>query len=140
MTKEFKQISNVFPAGEYYIGDFCYLLDSEDYDDIVCAFQYDNVPYQYKKFNFLFGNTAHGDGNYPDNQRLDNWYAVDSGTIGIINLPTKSLKQQAKELVKENLANIVEFNAPFGVHCEDGIFYFGHIMIDTDYSEEYEDD
>ena len=140
MTKEFKQISSVFPAGEYYIGDFCYLLDSEDYDDIVCSFQYDNEPYQYKKFNFLFGNTAYGDGRYSDNQG-NSYYSVDSGTIGIINLPTKKLKQQAKELMKDGSANIVKFDQPFSVHCGDGIFFFGYIMIDTkSEDEDYEDD
>ena len=90
------QISNVFPAGEYYIGDFCYLLDDEDYYEIVCSFQYDNVPHQYKKFNFLFGNTVHGDGKYSDNKG-NSCYSADSGTIGIINLPTKKLKEQAEK-------------------------------------------
>ena len=130
MNKEFKQIGNVFPAGEYYIGDFCYLLDSEDYDDIVCSFQYDNEPYQYKKFNFLFGNTAYGDGQYSDNQG-NSCYSVDSGTIGIINLPTKKLQQTAKELMKDNNANIVKFDAPFEVYCRKGVFTFGSIIINT---------
>ena len=141
MTKEFKQISNVFPAGEYYIGDFCSLLDNEDYDEIVCSFLYDGEPYQYKKFNFLFGGTAHGDGQYSDNQG-NSCYSVDSGTIGIINLPTKKLQQQAKELTERGHANIIKFDKPFTVYYGHGVFYFGDIMIDTDCNEDedYEDD
>ena len=141
MTREFKQINNVFPAGEYYIGDFCYLLDNEDYDEIVCSFLYDGDPYQYKKFNFLFGGTAHGDGQYSDNQG-NSCYSVDSGTIGIINLPTKKLKEQAKELMKRVSANIIKFDKPFTVYYGHGVFYFGDIMIDTDCNEDeaYEDD
>ena len=141
MTKDFKQISNVFPAGEYYIGDFCYLLDDEDYYEIVCSFLYDGEPYQYKKYNFLFGNTAHGDGQYSDNKG-NSCYSADSGTIGIINLPTKKLKEQAKELLRCRCANVVKFDEPFSVYCGDGIFYFGSIEINTEYSkdEDYEDD
>ena len=135
MTKDFKQISNVFPAGEYYIGDFCYLLDDEDYYEIVCSFQYDNVPHQYKKFNFLFGNTAHGDGLYSDNDG-NSCYSADSGTIGIINLPTKKLKEQAEKIMKNGSANIVKFDKSFTVYYGHGVFYFGDIMIDTDYNRD----
>ena len=135
MTKEFKQISNIFPAGEYYIGDFCYLLNDEDYANIICSFLYDDEPYQHKKFTFLFGNTAYGDGQYSDNQG-NSCYSVDSGTIGIINLPTKKLKEQAKELMKRGSANIIRFDKPFTVYYGHGVFYFGDIMIDTDYSED----
>ena len=137
MTKDFKQISNVFPAGEYYIGDFCYLLDNEDYDEIVCSFLYDDEPYQYKKFNFLFGGTAYGDGQYSDNQG-NSCYSVDSGTIGIINLPAEKLKEQATQLMSTYSANIVKFREPFSVHYDNGVFYYGHIIIDTDYSEDEE--
>lgn len=112
MTKEFKQISNVFPAGEYYIGDFCYLLNDEDYANIVYSRTMMNLINI--KFTFLFGNTAYHyrDGQYSDNQGY-NHYSADSGTIGIINLPTEKLQQTAKELMKDNNAIIIKFDAPF---------------------------
>lgn len=134
MSEEFKQISNVFPAGEYYVGDFCYLLNDEDYNNIICSFLYDDEPYQHKKFTFLFGNTAHGDGQYSDNQGY-NYYSADSGTIGIINLPTKKLQQTAKEVMKNNHANVIKFDAPFEVYCRKGVFTFGSIVINTDGEE-----
>lgn len=138
MIDGFEEISNMFPAGEYYIGDFCYLLDEQDYDAIVCSFKYDGVPHKYKDFVFLFADTAYGDGQYSDNQG-NSCYSVDSGTIGIINLPTEELKQKAKQLMKDNSANVVYFDTPFVVRVHDDVFMFGHVIIDTNDQDNYDD-
>lgn len=31
---------NKLPAGTYYVGDLCYILADDDYDEIVCSFEY----------------------------------------------------------------------------------------------------
>lgn len=129
MSNEFVEFDEQFPAGTYYIGDFCYILKEKDYDDIVCSFQYDEQPYQYKKFLFCFNNTAYGDGIYTD--QYGNKYAVDSGTIGIINITTKVMLKEANKLMKDGRANVVVFHKPFSVCCCNGVFEFGNIFIDT---------
>ncbi|WBF79576.1 hypothetical protein BNCALIDO_00187 [Aeromonas phage vB_AdhM_TS9] len=133
MNNEFVEYYEMFPAGTYYIGDFCYILKERDYEDIVCSFEYDEQPYKYKKFLFCFNNTAYGDGLYED--QYGNKYAVDSGTIGIINIATKVMLKEANKLVKDKLANVVTFDEPFYVSCCGGVFEFGNIKIDT--NEDY---
>lgn len=129
MNNEFVEYDEMFPAGTYYIGDFCYILKEKDYDDIVCSFEYDEQPYKYRKFLFCFNNTAYGDGLYGD--QYGNKYSVDSGTIGLINIATKVMLKEANKLVKDKLANVVTFDKPFHVCCCNGLFEFGNIVIDT---------
>lgn len=135
MNNEFVEYYEEFPAGTYYIGDFCYILNEKDYDEIVCSFQYDEQPYQYKKFLFCFNGTSYGDGLYKD--QYGNKYGVDSGTIGIINITTKTMLKEANKLVKDKLANVVTFEKPFQVCCNSGIFEFGHICIDTNDEDDF---
>lgn len=69
-----------FPAGTYYIGDLCYVLDDEVYEEVVCygqeGFQTNGV-YTVGHFS-----TYGGDGCYiGTNERT---YNVDAGIIGIV--------------------------------------------------------
>lgn len=129
MNNDFVEYYEMFPAGIYYIGDFCYILKDQDYQKIVCSFEYDEQAYQYKKFLFCFNGTTYGDGLYQD--QYGNKYGVDSGTIGIINITTKTMLKEANKLVKDKLANVVTFDKPFHVSCCNGLFEFGNIVIDT---------
>lgn len=70
-------------AGEYWVGDLCYVLDDVWLE--VCDLTLDGEEGEFTLKDgrkFALFNTAYGDGCYPDN--LGNMYGVDSGTIGCI--------------------------------------------------------
>lgn len=71
------------PAGTYYIGDLCYALSDDIYDNIFGGTGYCSGIYEEKatKRLFLVANTAYGDGEYPGSD--GNNFAVDAGIIGI---------------------------------------------------------
>lgn len=71
------------PAGTYYIGDLCYVLSDDIYDNIFGGMDYCSGIYEEKatKRLFIVGNTAYGDGEYPGSD--GNKFAVDAGIIGI---------------------------------------------------------
>jgi hypothetical protein len=128
--------------GKFYIGDLCYVMHKEW--DEVCDLTISGLRVLGGFFNLSDGRkfgmwiTAYGDGIYNDN--LGNCYPVDAGLIGIIAL------EDIDESEKENLSlgNIIAFDHPFEVECTNGIFKFGHIIIDTasydyEYGEDYAD-
>ena len=71
------------PAGTYYIGDLCYALGNDIYDNIFGGTGYCSGIYEEKatKRLFLVAGTAAGDGMYPGSD--GNEFAVDAGIIGI---------------------------------------------------------
>lgn len=124
-------------ADKYYIGDLCYILPNDAYDDIVCSFQYDDgCWHKVGKYRFAFGNTAYGDGIYNDNS--GNLYPVDAGIIGILCLKGTGLIKKAQSLMEESCCLVVEFDTEPEVGISDGVFMFEHIVIDTAHEEEDE--
>lgn len=113
-----------FKAGDYYVGDLCYVLSDEDYDSLV---DISNVNCQWegrlKGYPFFIGRTKYGDGVYVDNDNDE--YFVDSGTIGIV----------PEEMIDSNnradLGQIIEFSSEFEVSYDDGVFQFGDLLINT---------
>ena len=132
------RVSAKFPAGEYYIGDLCYVMHDEWNE--FCDLTIKGNDLLNGAFNLadgrrvFFGYTAYGDGSYPDN--LGNSYDVDAGLIGII--ATKDISQRDQDNLSDG--HVHRFDAPFYVSAEDGIFYFGNVRIDTAYEEEDEDE
>ena len=61
------KVIDELPSGQYYVGDLCYLLSDEDYDNIVLSFRYDNQSTIIEGVTSFHGFTAYGDGNYSDN-------------------------------------------------------------------------
>lgn len=132
------------PAGEYYIGDPCYVLH-EEWTEICDNFFFADKtnPYSCAQGEYTFvdgrrtfvGNTAYGDGTYSDN--IGNTYGVDAGCLGII------LLEDIDQTNPENYirgGNIHTFDKPFIANVLNGVFTFGSIIINTRDDEEEEDE
>lgn len=138
-----------FPAGEYYIGDLCYVMHAEwgEVCDLVFADAYDMVEGDLSLADgrrIFLASTAYGDGEYLDNG--SGVYPVDSGSIGIIAV------QDISDADRENISSgaVHTFENAFSITAQNGLFDFGGVVIDTayedseddeydDYDDEYED-
>lgn len=127
-------------AGKYYVGDLCYVLNDEDWDNVCALIIKDNQRLE-GEFElrdgrrFAIYGTTWGDGAYED--EFGKNYSVDSGTIGCI-----LLEDITKGEILESFGNIVEFHNDFETFEKDGIIHIGKIVIDTDpiYDEEEEEE
>jgi hypothetical protein len=129
---------HIFPAGEYYIGDPCYIIPDEDWDCVlkttnffgsteVGGTDFDDGLYHWNGRTCFTAFTKHGDGCY-GNRKGDAMVGVDSGTIGII--PFK--KEDEIEGLFYPYALLRTFGKKFLVWEEDGIFHFGSkVKINT---------
>ena len=133
------------PAGLYYIGDLCYVLHDEwdEVCDILFGDSEDNIipegEFTLKDGRrFALYSTAYGDGTYTDNE--GNTYGVDAGSIGCIRIEDIRLTEQNH--IK--LGTAITFTEPFHTSSDGSLLRFGHVTIDTDptndYDEETEDD
>jgi hypothetical protein len=125
-----------FPAGQYYVGDLCYVMhpEWEELCDIMLAEDEmidGELTVQNKRL--FIASTAYGDGNYADN--TGRTYGVDSGSLGIIAVENIA----ESELPNLNGGNVIEFTTDFIVTAQHGRFNFGGILIDTEYDEEYDE-
>lgn len=119
------------PAGTYWIGDLCYILD--DLWDEIC-----NMYSKHESETGTFGGeftlsdgrrfamygTRFGDGTYNDQSGHD--YGVDSGTLGCFPV-------SADDPVN-SLGRLVNFRNDFDTGYTDrdcSVIKFGHIQIDT---------
>lgn len=68
----------MLPAGTYYIGDICYVLDDDTYEEME---DIDGLCTNGEQIIGFFP-TAHGDGCYKDTKGRT--YCVDAGNIGIV--------------------------------------------------------
>ncbi len=74
------------PCGTYYVGDICYSLTDETYDNVWGgAHKYENGLFHVGalKLPFAVHATAYGDGVYPGSDGFD--YPVDAGVIGMVD-------------------------------------------------------
>jgi len=79
----------MMPAGEYYIGDLCYVMTSEEWLEVCDLTIQDSRliegEFQLKDGRkFAMYSTAYGDGTYYDHYGFS--YSVDSGSIGCIRM------------------------------------------------------
>ena len=125
------------PAGEYYIGDLCYVLSDEVYDTIFGGLGgYDSGLYKEKGTErfFLVDNTAYGDGLYHGNDGKE--FGVDAGIIGIC---PKSLCSK-----DGNGGQFYTFKEPVKCRFGKGKFEFRsgyiHLVIDTAGFDDDEDE
>jgi hypothetical protein len=125
-------------AGKYYIGDLCYVLSNEDWDE-VCELTINGNECLSGEFQFKDGrpfamyNTKYGDGVYRD--QFGNEYSVDSGTIGCI-LVDHITKREYDNL--NELGNIVDMEHEFDTCSSNGLIKISSTTIDT--AEEWEDE
>ena len=151
----FKSI-NILPAGTYYVGDPCYAVPDEWWQDVLeetgylglyatlesmkeNRYSYDGDLFgmwEYKGYTIAGASTKHGDGTYKDQN--GNCYGVDSGTIGVV--PVAMIRADDLLWIKAKPdGQIVTFPYSFTVtRAEDGMINVGHISIDTD--PDYEED
>ena len=126
-------------AGKYYVGDLCYVMDDDEWDQ-VCARTIKGNKFADGEFElndgrkFAIYGTSWGDGGYQD--YYGNEYSVDSGSIGCIKV--EDIKDVKDKIDIELLGNIVEFETDFvtgggrGTKGWNGIIQFGRIAIETD--------
>ena len=121
------RITTTLPAGEYYIGDLCYVLGDNVYDNIFGGTGYESGTYEEKGTGrvFVVNSTAYGDGMYPGSD--GNEFAVDAGIIGICS---KSL--MAKD---DGGGHMYTFDSPVRCKFRGGRFFFEsgykHLVVDT---------
>lgn len=128
-------------AGEYYIGDPCYILHEDQYDTLLDetdffmlgsvdrgGIMFDKATGKY--FSVL--GTKYGDGCYRGNNGFN--YGVDAGCIACIPVEMVSEPRYVEEVTAVN------FNRDFEVRYEDGLIVFGDVIINTDPDEDYDEE
>ena len=129
-----------FPAGEYYIGDLCYVMHAEwgEVCNLMFAAAGDDMvegdlPMADGR-NIFIASTEYGDGEYLDNR--SGVYPVDSGTIGVIAVKDISAAD------RENISSgtVYTFDSEFTITAQNGLFNIGGVEIDTSYADEDDED
>lgn len=123
------------PAGQYYIGDLCYVMSMAEKDELFqLQFKSDRAWYDPIPIIFTLNDgrilvnfqTQFGDGCYYDKNHKEYEFGVDSGHIGCIKIDDIQFSIPLN-------ATIVEFTQDF--ECskdpQSGVLCFGHIAIDT---------
>jgi hypothetical protein len=133
----------MMPAGEYYIGDLCYVMSEEEWDEF-CSITIQGNRCLDGEFvlsdgrRFATYGTAWGDGSYFDQHRHE--YAVDAGLIGCILI--KDIKIEKNNILE--LGNVVKIDYDFttsGGRDWNGVIHIGPIRIETnapDFDEDYD--
>ena len=124
----------MMPAGKYYVGDLCYVMNDDEWDQVCSVTIVDNKCID-GEFNlpdgrrFAMYGTAWGDGVYKD--LCDREFSVDSGTIGCIKVD--DIKTEKYEHIAE-LGNFIDFDSDFVTYGsrKEGVIQFGRIHINTD--------
>jgi hypothetical protein len=122
----------MMPAGKYYIGDLCYVMDSDEWDEF-CAITIQGNNCIDGEFElsdgrrFAIYSTRWGDGEYYD--QYGHTYSVDAGSIGCILMSDIRAHKYDNIL---DLGAVQEFAEPFETGSHKGQLEFGHVLIDTD--------
>lgn len=126
------------PAGVYYVGDLCYVMDDDEWDDF-CLLTIQGTNCLDGEFTMPDGRkfatfgTKWGDGEYYD--QFGNTYGVDAGLIGCIKL--SDIKANKNSDI-ERLGAVHTFPEAFTTYGGDndrewnGKIRIGHVVIDTD--------
>jgi hypothetical protein len=137
-------LEDVMPAGRYYVGDLCYVIDDNEVWREVCSllFQYNRETRQEENHEGQFTlkdgrtiviyGTRYGDGTYESN--IGTRHSVDAGVIGAM---LESDCDQKYEHIAE-LGAFVDF-PEFWTHSGsggdrrewDGVIRLGHVEIQT---------
>lgn len=134
------------PAGEYYIGDPCYVIADLNDDGVNEWYRFleasgmhtdtnisDGTEFEYKGHMVWMNHTAYGDGEYFDQDK--NRYDVDAGLIGVVPVEVTN-KEQLVDTIRGEYGQIKTFNENFTVECYGGVFFIGPtedgVMINTE--------
>lgn len=138
----------MMPAGRYYIGDLCYVMNDRwiEFCDLTCsgASVLDGEFTLKDGKRFATYSTMYGDGVYPTNIGAN--LSVDAGLIGCI-LVSDITDPEVTETKMLRLGTIVEFGTDFvtgggrGESGWAGTIQFGRVIVETgdaDFDEEEE--
>ena len=154
-------MSTTMKPGLYYVGDTCYMLGHRW--DEMCSLFISGDGVLEGAFNtqdghrFCIFSTMWGDGVYYDQQGRK--YLVDAGSIGAVPVeminPKLLTEEQPVEGKEYNGGHIIQFDETFQIsgtnranrdnwrrnrESDAGVIKIGHIHIDTDPSEEEEEE
>lgn len=129
-------MSELFPAGDYYIGDLGYVLTEAQWYALPLETHDASWSTRIEEQPLWMGRTAYGDGLYHDQEGFA--FGVDSGTIGVV-ADAVCNQEQLCEVLERRLARVVTFGEPFTTTCDAGRFVIGHLVIDTRGSDESEE-
>ena len=129
------------PAGTYLLGDPCYSVPDEDWDDLLgsCNYFMDSAvgtcPNGLQVLSF---GTAWGDGCYRDNKGRE--YPVDAGMIGLTPVLEGWNRTDCGCISEGDGVYLVEFTQDTICSSDGKILRFGSISIDTDPDPEDDED
>jgi hypothetical protein len=133
----------MMPAGKYYVGDLCYVMDDKEWEEF-CSITIKDQRCLEGEFvmsdgrRFAVYGTRYGDGIYQDQHH--NNYSVDAGSIGCIKV--EDIKAKKYNDI-ERLGKFHEFERDFTTSGGrdsgdwDGVICIGGVKIktDSDYEE-----
>lgn len=94
----------------FYIGDICYVLTEEQYDNMWASHNYDDGKYTTNDYDWAVYSTAYGDGIYDGGNYR---FCVDAGAIGILPLELITDNQKLEEAKSLGLVIEGELSANF---------------------------
>lgn len=135
----------MMPAGEYYIGDLCYVMHGEWSEVCDLTIKYETDDCLDGEFaladgrRFAMYRTTWGDGEYEDQHGKS--YPVDAGLIGCIRVSDIDMDNLDNDIT---LGNVYTFDKDFNTFSEEGKICIGGVIVDTDpiyeeYDEEYDE-
>jgi len=125
----------MMPAGRYYVGDLCYVMTDEEWDE-VCGLLFEGrSDHGCNEGEFILKdgrrfvtyNTKYGDGRYESNMWTD--HSVDSGGIGCIRLEDIRRGDTFDDI--KTFGAVMNFPVDFVTGKEDGVIQFDRVTIDT---------
>lgn len=135
-----KIVDKLMPAGEYWVGDLCYVMHpewNELCDDMFTSEILNSSHTFIVELNdgrlICWSNTAYGDGTYYD--RNGNKYGVDAGIIGAI-LVSDIVESELKNIDLGHKHQLGQFDPTY----YNGLITFNTITIDTNMDDDEDDD
>ena len=125
------------PAGTYILGDPCYAIPDNKWDEAITTTDCFHTPVGFVtvdgiKYPIMGFATAYGDGEYPGTD--GRWFPVDAGLIGLVPYDLD------KEHYNNDVSHIVVFDDETLCTNVNGVMQFGNIRIDTAGDDALEDD
>jgi hypothetical protein len=142
MNKEKESFKINIKSGKMYIGDLCYALRDDIYDNVWGKQnQYNDGAYQTPEGDFAMVGTAYGDGSYLGSDGME--YPVDAGIIGICDmaLVDKDVHGLGTVVEADGEANISYENGTIAItYNNNGATKFVDIETAEDYEDEEDED
>jgi len=152
LYKEKRQAAGFLPAGKYYIGDPCHVIDTGDswngYLNLMLEMETRTWVHWGAHGDMFCANTAHGDGTYRCDVMTDGCVlsvdcfgiAVDAGLIGLTGFQNDFINEdEAHRMEAKGGGRIVEFADPVGYLYDGSRYTFASgsylLMIETDETE-----